>query len=47
MSVWFVGLDITVLVFQDLMLSKNAKLVLSVDQVQLLKQPMMLLFLYL
>lgn len=47
MSVWFAGLDITVLVFQDLMLSKNAKLVLSVDQVQLLKQPMMLPFLYL
>jgi len=47
MSVWFAGLDITVLVFQDLMLSKNAKLVLSVDQVLLLKQPTMLLFLYL
>lgn len=47
MSVWFAGLDITVLVSQDLMLSKNAKLVLSVDQVHLLKQPTMLLFLYL
>lgn len=47
MSVWFAGLDITVLVSQDLMLSKNAKLVLSVDQELLLKQPTMLLFLYL
>jgi hypothetical protein len=47
MSVWFAGLDIIVLVSQDLMLSKNAKLVLYVDLVLLLKQLVMLLFLYL